>query len=390
VSIFFRKRSEMSLLPSTCKLLPLLPFVVGTIASRVSSFPHCLLSSFGTDGLGHRVEADLSCIAVAHELGVEYVIQPLTKLEHLSPRDYHDDWFRFLRSLANPRNATHLPVDHFASKLRSIFSYYSSFRHVNAPMTVRLREPLPWIGNCRKHGWLDAFPAARSSICRPPNYTVWSNDNCFDRFWCTTVRTGHWTAVLPRIQHAYLAAPTRPPTRFHLDEINVVMHIRTGDARARALPFLYFRRVHDALLQRHQHHQHAHSAAPPQTLRFIIHTDSFGLEAGVIAAEGVEVYHEGDVEIQVVFEQMIRSDVLVMSRSSFSNAAALIGNMTALWPQCENERTPLPQWHLVPCTGLLNLSSLAWPPPRGPIQRLGDSSLKILTHRRRRRPSSGD
>lgn len=26
-----------------------------------------------------------------------------TKLEHLSPRDYHDDWFRFLRSLANPR-----------------------------------------------------------------------------------------------------------------------------------------------------------------------------------------------------------------------------------------------------------------------------------------------
>jgi len=216
---------------------------------------------------------------------------------------------------------------------------------------------------------------------------VWSNDNCFDRFWCKTVRSGHWAAVLPRIQHAYFAAPTRPPTRFRPDDINVVMHIRAGDAGARALPFLYFRQVHDALIQRHQHHQRTHPAAPPQTLRFIIHTDSSGLEAWVIAAEGVEIFHKGDIEIQVVFEQMISSDVLVMSRSSLSTAAALIGNMTVLWPQCENERTPLPQWNLVPCTGLLNLSGLAWPPTRGPIQRL---SARPSNTGRRLRSSSGN
>ena len=44
--------------------------------------PQCLLSTFGSDGAGRRIEASLSCVAAAHDLGVQYVHMPFLKLEH--------------------------------------------------------------------------------------------------------------------------------------------------------------------------------------------------------------------------------------------------------------------------------------------------------------------
>ena len=44
--------------------------------------PACQLTQYGSDGAGRRMEAALSCIAAAHDLGVAYVHTPFSKLEH--------------------------------------------------------------------------------------------------------------------------------------------------------------------------------------------------------------------------------------------------------------------------------------------------------------------
>lgn len=66
-------------------------------------------------------------------------------------------------------------------------------------------------------------------------------------------------------------------------------------------------------------------------------------------------------------------DLLVLSESSFSAVPALLGNMSALLPECHNvihtSRKPLPHWTPVPCSGNTSelnaaLEKLTWPPRR--------------------------
>eukprot|EP00667_Euglena_gracilis_P013519 EG_transcript_13945 len=333
---------------------------------------HCFLSSFGTDGVGHRVEADLSCIAVAHELGLEFLVQPLRHLEHVSTRLH--EWVRFWRYLPEVWNPAFLPVDHPNSKLSSIFSYYSSFRRYNTSMQLKPREPLNWAGHCWKTGWLDdvARRGPNATLCPPDAITVYSHGDCWDRFWCTTALTPHWFAVLPTIQQGYLTG-SRPRTGFLPQDINVVFHIRGAkDADDRALSRRYYRLIFCALQSRHNQYL-AENPGATHRLRVLVHTDVRRLQPTDVAAAGVEVYREGGLDVHQAFEQMIRADVLVASRSSFSVAAMLVGNMTVIWPKCDWLRRPMRHWHLVDCrTTNVSLSHLPWPPPRGAIQRLRD------------------
>ena len=48
--------------------------------------------------------------------------------------------------------------------------------------------------------------------------------------------------------------------------------------------------------------------------------------------------------------RMVTADVLVMSRSALSMAAALLSNGTVVFPRCWREfRRPLPSWRLLDC-----------------------------------------
>jgi hypothetical protein len=53
----------------------------------------CLLSCSGRDGIGHQIEAKLSCIAVAIQLGFEYINFPIVQTEHNTNANHLDTFF---------------------------------------------------------------------------------------------------------------------------------------------------------------------------------------------------------------------------------------------------------------------------------------------------------
>ena len=98
---------------------------------------------------------------------------------------------------------------------------------------------------------------------------------------------------------------------------------------------------------------------------------------------GSQVYRKrnaSDTSALVAIHQLLQSDVLVISESSFSIVPSMLGNMTTLAPTCMSRA--LPHWHRLPCghsrggglkatqVALLQrdiekvVDSLAWPPHR--------------------------
>jgi hypothetical protein len=67
-------------------------------------------------------------------------------------------------------------------------------------------------------------------------------------------------------------------------------------------------------------------------------------------ADMVVVDYSRNESLALAFHRMVTADVLVMSRSSLSMAAALLSNGTILFPSCWHDRRPLPHWRLWPCT----------------------------------------
>ena len=127
----------------------------------------------------------------------------------------------------------------------------------------------------------------------------------------------------------------------------VVMHARFGDSRNRLSAAYYGRaisRIRDKLPVFSQ----------PAIVR--IQTNGVASEVRPIldlvkgpAVAGVVDYAQ-NTSLQLAFHRMVLADVLVMSRSSLSNAAALLSNGTIYFPACwASGRRPMPHWRLLPC-----------------------------------------
>merc|ERR1712194_341643 len=57
-----------------------------------------------------------------------------------------------------------------------------------------------------------------------------------------------------------------------------------------------------------------------------------------------------NTSLSLAFHRMVISDVLVMSRSSLSNAAALLSDGIVYFPLCwASDRRPMPHWRQLPC-----------------------------------------
>ena len=103
----------------------------------------CLISARGSDGIGHQLEAKISCIATAAalaDLGVQYVHFPLA-------------------------NAEHGVKSHELAVIEDIFNLTRFGSLDPATLQVAKREPLPWVGHCDERSWFDDIKNKTCSKC---------------------------------------------------------------------------------------------------------------------------------------------------------------------------------------------------------------------------------
>ena len=342
-SLCFSAVSLRSMAPGLCFVAAVLGLLLAAPArtraapdAANTTGPRCMISSIGRDGLGHRVVSDLSCIAVAQELGLTFVWRPWIVLEHLGRA---------------------------AAGLQAFLGFYDAFPRWNATvMRPWPRKPLPYVGHCKESGWLDAIADGRGQ-CAADGRRVYDADNCWDRFWCRTIFTPAWAQVMPTIQRG-LGRYLRAPAAYGARDIHVVLHLRHGaDAGERRMGEPYFQRVMNAIVARHAAYTRRHPRVA-LGVRFWAHTDSakpLQLDAG---PHELTVVYTRAAETKATLRQMVFADVLVASVSSFSDMAALLGGMTVLYPTCKKQHELLPEWHAVKCSGPVSLEALCWPPTR--------------------------
>ena len=302
-----------------------------------------MISSYGDDGIGHRVASDLSCIAVAHELGLRFMWKPWAQLQHTHNR-------REVR------------------ELQRFFGFYADHPQITPHMRMVPRMPLPWVGRCHWHGWLDVVAANRTR-CEADGVTVYDADNCWDRFWCKTIFTGALQAVLPparaRLQLRLPRTPVMEP-----DLIHVALHVRAGDAGYRRLPGNYYWTVAKAIAARHARFVEERGAGTRLAMKFWVHTNSKQTVPKEVEGHPVEVvlakgFFRSGQGLQESLSLMLQADILVMSISSLSDVVALLGGMVAVYPRCHSEHQPLPGWHVVSCEPeKVSLDDICWPPTR--------------------------
>ena len=168
------------------------------LAALVGAGSKCKLSTVGCcDGLGHRLEAAFSCMAVAHEMGMTYVHQPFNFGGHKNSR-------------RNYRQIEAIGAAHVQ---------WNSTMHA-----VRMPALFP----PARHGWFERLAA--SGCEGESDNTVYEADNCWERFWPETVARGRasgWFAVQAAISSAARLnrAGVRRRWPWPVEAITVAVHV---------------------------------------------------------------------------------------------------------------------------------------------------------------------
>ena len=295
-----------------------------------------------------------SCVAVAHELGLTYVHQPILMSGH-----------------ANLPNA---------SATRGLDAVGRDYASLSPWMA---KESLPPLLHPFRHGWFDRVAAGRRATppaCRGDGRTVYTTDHCWEWFWPRTVeaaRAAAWFTVQPALAAALAPAvggapvassaaaaqrrhahARRRPRGERARPVVVAVHIRRGDCSWQQLPAAYYLEVMRALRVRH-----AASAAASRALRFEVHHNDMtdGTDAAFAHLADTNVAPRTTPALAAL-DAMASADLVVASMSGLSIAAAMLGNTTLILPCCDPARRPLPHWHLAPCRGGVDLSAICWPP----------------------------
>ena len=73
---------QIRAMPLDCPPQPSATIGASAHSSGSQLLPQCLISTFGADGAGRRMEAALTCLAVAHDQGLQYIHTPFLTLQH--------------------------------------------------------------------------------------------------------------------------------------------------------------------------------------------------------------------------------------------------------------------------------------------------------------------
>jgi hypothetical protein len=152
--------------------------------------PQCLLSTFGSDGAGRRIEASLSCVAAAHDLGVQYVHMPFLKLEHHTSAGHAN---RFLgmdflaercrwptvRATKAESNCGKCPPAAVVPSTFKLVPFKSDL--VGKEDCAAGRASADWLGDLLQD------PAR----CAQDGGSLHVGYHCFGYFWCTVRARGH-------------------------------------------------------------------------------------------------------------------------------------------------------------------------------------------------------
>jgi hypothetical protein len=272
----------------------------------------CLISSKGSDGIGHQLESKISCIATAAALehDLEYVHSPMASAEHGTNGTSFETFIGIQQSLPNVKV---LDEQQFQ---------------------IQQREPLPWVGKCREPSWFQ--PEIRQAQCQNASATtVFVADNCWDYFYCALKRDENVTVPMEhafvRLRAGYMgirresnAVTTSSITEQATRILTLVVHIRRTDSGRRKLSSSYYSHLIRQLVD----------ASPngDMQLSVIVHTDQAKSSKRKLLPElgdsyNVTIRDKTSVSMQTVFDDMVQADIFVTSRSSLSNAAALMGRV---------------------------------------------------------------
>jgi hypothetical protein len=269
----------------------------------------CMISARSGDGIGHQIDGKLSCIAVAIELGYEYIHYPIGGADHI----------------------------HNGAAMETFLNLGNCFRKFDKD-TMRLESTKrwPWVGPCDdKSSWFNRAYKNQSADCTLEDdpTILYIGDNCWDQFWCRTIPQNSklwYDKVLPIVQTSYYSTP-KPDNHYVSTDINVAVHIRRGDAPDRALDDEYY--VKAMLLIQHRYRDMLSSSSSSSNtkktgLKFWIHTDMKKEDSTHLSHYehhdlNIEWCFEGTSSIEEVIHQIVTSDIFILSRSGFSYGLAL-------------------------------------------------------------------
>jgi hypothetical protein len=269
----------------------------------------CHISSYGKDGVGHQMEAKISCLVTASALNWTYVHQPMREAEHGTDSVAMENLFGVSQALPFLPNAV---------------------LYDNSTMRLTDRKQR---GRCKKNTWFDTFNQTScdedatnkdSKVAIP----VYSSDNCWDYFWCNldSFPSQWWETMLPALRDSFLRGLSgHKSTDNHDGKLLVVMHMRMGDARKRKADKewckLVLRNLLDAAsLNDEQVQVNVHSDATHKVVNDMLELDDIPMK------DSVTIYARDDknASLEGVLYDMMTADILVSSDSSLSHVPAIL------------------------------------------------------------------
>jgi len=277
----------------------------------------CLVTSYGTDGIGHQLEAKLSCIAVAAASRgqLSYAHRPMDEAQHGANASKAEDFFG---------------VGHAVPKLPYAVAYDAG------TMITRERSPLPFMGVCHETSWFDS--GIRGPACKKAasgsegRRVVFQADNCFDEFYCSVISKDQGGAaatwrkkVLPVLRGALFRTIDNRTlvSSQHPGILLVSAHARRGDGKTRGASGAHLQSIIRGLGR-------AWNGRVNVTIHTDGHTKEVLEEIGTIDEDGrinVRALGSGDgVSLEAACLDIIRADVFLASDSSLSRACGLYRN----------------------------------------------------------------
>ena len=281
------------------------------LKQRWLSADRCYVTCPGNeDGLGAQLQARLSGMLYAHCQGLTYVHSPMTSL-HFTPAnepDWPAKWERFLGLGAGELAA------------RDVAHDLGEPRRVNSPTEIQqmIRDSFWSLPNCHAYAELYPHRYLRLSQRFAERYHAAPKDGCIS----------HYTP----------------------GAVNVAVHLRRGSDLAHKMHLMSRSDDAAALLQTIVDALHDVGG------RSVIRVFSQGAEEDFreLRQFGVEFHLNED--LFSTFHSLVLADVLVMAKSSFSYAAALLSRGLIIYKPMHH--APLPNWLTSGADASLDRSSL--------------------------------